>query len=360
MSELYSQAKVFHFADKLKDIASGIASAPIHVRLKPTNRCNHGCWYCCYRSEDLFLGERMNEADEIPPGELLGIAGDLVDMGVRAVTFSGGGEPLMHPSLVESVEVLTGGGVKVAVLTNGSLLADEAAQVLGSRATWVRVSIGGTSPESLAEASRVGIGEFDRVCANLGGFASSKSDNCELGVNLVVTRENHGGVYGFLGLMKGLGVDHVKVSEAVVGVTFEENRDYMSAFAAPVREAVAKAKEELDDDSFEVVDRLLDIDAAGDNPYDKSYTRCPFIQYLTVIAADMCVYACQDKAYTGTGLIGRIGSGGFSELWFDEDTLRRLRGLDPSRVCGHHCVAHEKNLLLFDFLDADPGHLDFV
>ncbi|MCX7592081.1 MAG: radical SAM protein, partial [Kiritimatiellae bacterium] len=98
MKIIYTDTKIFHFPAKLHDLRVGRVSAPIHVRLKPTNRCNHRCVYCCFRNPQLPPYERMNEADEIPGEKLVQIADDLVTMGVRAVTLSGGGEPLCHPA----------------------------------------------------------------------------------------------------------------------------------------------------------------------------------------------------------------------------------------------------------------------
>lgn len=361
MPGLYSQAKVFRFGSKVDDLLSGRHSAPLHVRLKPTNRCNHDCDYCCFRCPDLTLGERMNPRDEIPVHRMAAIAKDLVDMGVKAVTFSGGGEPLVYPAFEETARVLLDGGVKVAVLTNGALLKGSVADLLGERATWVRVSMDAASAHDYARTRKVGPGEFDRVCANIRNFARSRSGPCQLGVNYVVTRDNHGDTFRFLELMKELGADHVKVSEAVTSIHWEENRRYVASFHESVRVALDRARAELEDPDFKVVDRVLDPHVDRDaNPYSKRYSRCPFIQCLTVIAADLNVYTCQDKAYTDSGWLGSLEEQGFRELWYHEDTVRRLQALDPSRACNHHCVAHEKNLLLLDFLEADGDHLEFV
>ena len=90
MERLYSNLKFLGHDDHLDVLRSGRVVAPVHIRIKPTNRCNHDCWYCVYRVGNLRLGEDMREADSIPPAKMMEIADDLVAMGVRAVTFSGG------------------------------------------------------------------------------------------------------------------------------------------------------------------------------------------------------------------------------------------------------------------------------
>lgn len=359
MAKVYANAKIFHFAEKLADLQAGRLSAPVHVRLKPTNRCNHRCSYCCYRNEALYLSERMNERDEVPREKLHEIVEDLVAMGVRAVTFTGGGEPLCHPNIVEAVEGLCNGGVKVAMLTNGSLLTGEPADVLGERATWVRISMDAANSADYARVRGVSQNEFDKVCTNIRSFANSKGAGCVLGVNYIVTRENAGQTLEFLKHMRGLGVDHVKVSGVVVSTEPEQNAEYLKPFYESVKEQIARGASELAGDSFGVVDKFHLPDSAQEG-FERGYTRCPFAQCLTVIAADQNVYTCQDKAYTTSGLLGSIAGRRFKDLWASDELRRKLLALNPSTDCRHHCVAHGKNLSLLDFLDADEEHLDFV
>ena len=116
-------------------------TAPVHVRIKPINCCNHDCWYCAYRSSALQLGEGMDIADRIPESKLSEIAVDLVGMGVNAVTVSGGGEPLLHKASPACIERLGRAGIRVGVLTNGTNLKGRMAEALSRWGTWARVSL---------------------------------------------------------------------------------------------------------------------------------------------------------------------------------------------------------------------------
>ena len=359
MARQYSDTKIFHFHEKLTDMAAGRLSAPIHVRLKPTNRCNHRCGYCCYRNPDLYLSERMNERDEIPQEKMREIVEDLVAMGVRAVTFTGGGEPLCYPHVVEAIEGLVDGGVKVAMLTNGGLLKGPAAEVLGGRATWLRVSMDAANGADYARARGVSDGEFDNVCDNIRRFAVDRSRRCVLGVNFIVTAENQGDTLQFLEMMKQLGVDHVKVSGVVVSTSPKGSAEYLMPFYESVKDQVARGAASLDDETFLVIDKFHLPDSTQEG-FERHYTWCPFAQCLTVIAADLNVYTCQDKAYTTSGLLGSITDRRFKEAWFSDDLRQKLLDLNPSVQCRHHCVAHGKNLSLLDFLEADEDHLAFV
>ena len=359
MSRLYTNTKIFHFHEKLEDMKAGRISVPLHIRIKPTNRCNHRCAYCCYRNPDLYLSELMDEGDEIPQAKMHQLIADLAEMGVRAVTFSGGGEPLCYPHIVEAFEALLLAGIQVAMLSNGSLLKGPAAKVLAQGATWVRISMEGTDSDSYAGFRGVGDREFDRICENIRTFARDKRGDCELGINLVVLQENHRDVFSFLKRMKDLGADHVKISECIVSTSLEENRKYTAPILPAVREQIEQAMDCLVDEQFNVIDRIGEELHSCDS-YCKPYTWCPFIQYLTVIGADGNVYACQDKAYARSGMLGSIRDGSFRDLWFSDELKGRLIGLDPREACNHHCVQHQKNLMILDYLAADAAHLAFV
>ena len=44
----YSDLKIFHHMDCIKDFLKGKRVPPIYLRIKPTNICNQKCYYCAY------------------------------------------------------------------------------------------------------------------------------------------------------------------------------------------------------------------------------------------------------------------------------------------------------------------------
>jgi len=359
MAKLYTDLKILHFGSKLKDMLEGILSAPIHIRLKPTNKCNHKCYYCCYRNENLYLSELFNVNKEIPWRKMKEIVDDLKQMGVRAVTLSGGGEPLCYSYIAETIDSLLNAGIKVAILTNGSLLKGEVAKVLGRGATWIRISMDAADSKMYARIRDISLKEFNIVCDNIYNFAKMKNKSSQLGINFIVTKENYKDVYRFLKLTKELGVDHVKVSESIVSTKREENKKYHSPFSNSVKKQIAKGLSNLADGNFTIIDKFDDF-AGNNNYYKKKYSWCPFIQCLTVIGADMNVYTCYDKAYTRKGNLGSIKDKSFQELWFSNKTKEKLLHLNPSKDCNHHCTQYIKNIMLLEYLDVDRSHLEFV
>lgn len=351
---VYSPLKALHFPEQLRALKAGAVAPPVHIRMKPTNACNHDCWFCAYRVENLELGADMKERDSIPRDKFFEIIEDVVAMGVKAVTFSGGGEPLIYKHLAEGIERLGRAGIKVATLTNGRFLEGAVADAFARYGTWVRVSMDYWDGPSLKESRKVPEAEFEKIMANIRTFAA-RGSQCDLGVCFIVTKENHTHAYDFCRRMKDAGVNHVKLSGCVVSGSGRENNEYHAAIKGEVDRQTLLAKE-LDTARFKIIDHYHELDER----FDKQYTRCPYLQFLTVIGADCTVYTCQDKAYTSSGTLGSIKDRSFKDFWFSDENARRMRELDPSRDCSHHCVTHMKNVLLTDYLNLDPEHLNFV
>lgn len=356
MGRLYTPFKIFRYPEKLKSLPVDQAEIrpPIHLRIKPTNICNHGCSYCAYRSKNQQLGQNMDLRDSIPRSKMVEICDDIIDMGVKAVTFSGGGEPFCYPHLAETAGRLADGGVRIASLTNGSRLVGEAAKVFSARAVWLRVSIDGWDNDSYAAYRNTGPGEFTKVMANLENF-KKLGGPCYLGISLIIDHRNWPHLHDFIGRMKDIGVDSVKVSPCIVGNNGQENNAYHADIFDSVRAEVDRAVSDYHRADFEIFDSYHLLD----QKFDKDYSWCPYLQILAVIGADQRVYSCQDKAYNlDCGLLGSIKDVSFKEFWMTGKD--KFFTINPARDCRHHCVANSKNKMVLDYLDAAPEHLAFV
>jgi len=353
---LYSKMKIFHFKDKIDSLPQYIKKImpPIHIRIKPTNVCNHNCWYCAYKADNLQLGKDMAIRDQIPREKMMEIIDDVVEMGVKAVTFSGGGDPFCYPYLLDVVKKISKTPVKFAALTNGSRLRGEIAEIFAKYGTWIRISIDGWDEENYAHYRGVSKNEFKTVMNNMENFKNLKG-KCFLGVSLVVDKENAQHIYDFIEKLKAVGVDSVKVSPCIVSNDGTENNRYHKTIFDEVKKEVKKAMEDLSGGSFEISDAYHELDET----FSKEYTWCPYLQILPVIGADLNIYPCQDKAYNlDEGLIGSIKNQRFKDFWFSDKN--NFFKINPTQHCIHHCVANAKNKLIFDYLNTDREHLEFV
>ncbi|ACS78621.1 radical SAM protein [Maridesulfovibrio salexigens] len=354
--QLYTNLKIFHYQDKLDSLPqeSNTIEAPIHIRIKPTNACNHNCSYCAYLNKDLQLGQDMSIADRIPAQKMEEIVSDCIEMGVKAVTFSGGGEPLCYPQLATTARNLAEGGVSIATLTNGALLHGEVAEVFSSLGTWIRISMDGWDGPSYARFRSVGGDEFSKIMTNIKNF-KKLNGKCFLGVSYVINRDNADHVFEMGQKLKDAGVDSIKFSGCVVSNDGHENNRYHAPVFGRIKEQTQRAKAELQSDGFEVFDAYHELD----EKFDKQYTWCPNLQIQPVIAADQRVYTCHDKAYNlDAGVLGSIKDQSFKDFWFSNQD--KFYEINPIRHCQHHCVANRTNKLIHEYLNVNPDHLPFV
>jgi MoaA/NifB/PqqE/SkfB family radical SAM enzyme len=354
MKDVYTKLKFLRFREQLDALENGHIAPPVHVRIKPMNPCDHDCWYCAYHVDNLQLGNLMEYKDKLPREKMLEIVDDLAEMGVQAVTFSGGGEPLIYPHIAEAVNKLGRSGIKVATLTNGSHLHKDIAEAFARYGTWIRVSIDGWGAESYAKIRNVKLTEFDLVINNMRNFANLNS-SCVLGVNYVIDNENYSHVFEFSKLMKDVGVNHLKIMGVLVSNEGADCNDYHEKIRGTVQEQIIKARG-LEDEKFKIIDHYHEFPER----FDKEYVTCPSLQFLTIIGADSKVYSCHDKAYTELGLLGSIENRRFKDFWYSEENKKRMQEINPSIHCQHHCSEHKRNLLLHEYMSVDQNHLEFV
>lgn len=104
---------------------------PIHVQLNLTNACNFNCDFCSCSERDKQLS--------IPYAEVVEMMKLYHNLGMTAVTITGGGEPLVYPELPKLLKYLKALNVEVGLVTNGSLLHKLSVADL-NRIRWIRIS----------------------------------------------------------------------------------------------------------------------------------------------------------------------------------------------------------------------------
>lgn len=348
----YSNLKIFAHLEEVHKVKDGERVAPIYVRIKPTNLCNQNCYYCHYKSPYLEL-DQYKPTDAIKREKMLEIIQDFKEIGVRAVTFSGGGEPLLYPYIEETMEAVLEAGIDLSIITNGSLLTGRKAALL-SKAKWVRISQESGCAQTYARIRGVKEAAFTELCENIKNFSGMKNADCELGVNFVIGPNNYKEVYQAGKLMQELGADHIKYTALM-----SKDAEKMHApFKAEVIGQIHKLIDENETD-FKIVN-LYESDFDSNAVFGRNYDFCGIKDYVTVIAANSKIYYCHDKAYLSQGEVGDISEKSFKEVWFSEETTKKFLAFNPQRICQHHCVYDDRNELLNHFYGLDEQHINFI
>jgi MoaA/NifB/PqqE/SkfB family radical SAM enzyme len=111
----------------LKGILDGkyAFSGPEIVQFDVTNMCNNNC-LCCWNNSPL-LGEPTSEKaieknNQLPFDLIEKTIGELAKMGTKNLFFAGGGEPFIHPHIIEILECAKDNDMRVCINTNFTLL----------------------------------------------------------------------------------------------------------------------------------------------------------------------------------------------------------------------------------------------
>jgi len=125
--------KLSHHLEHLKKIRDKEICGPIHVSIWPNNSCNLKCSYCCFRKIKRNFTE-LNYEDFCKGVDVL------QKYGLKAVEFSGGGEPTLWKDFDNAVRYVNDKKLNLSLVTNGIKLNDISEDVLG-KFNWIRISI---------------------------------------------------------------------------------------------------------------------------------------------------------------------------------------------------------------------------
>lgn len=104
---------------------------PVHLQICPTNTCNLSCSFCsCSKRE---------KGQKLQINELIKSIRTFAELGTKAVTITGGGEPCCYPDLPELLNELSNLGIESGMVSNGILL--EKIKYYLPSLTWCRVSV---------------------------------------------------------------------------------------------------------------------------------------------------------------------------------------------------------------------------
>jgi MoaA/NifB/PqqE/SkfB family radical SAM enzyme len=117
-----------------------VLRAPFTVCMWITDYCNLDCTYCYAKP---FSGRRMESA------RALELVREFGELGVFDITFAGG-EPMLHPEIVDMVRIAVAGGMRVGLLSNGVALPQsriEALERVTAKENFIiQISIDSTDP----------------------------------------------------------------------------------------------------------------------------------------------------------------------------------------------------------------------
>ena len=355
MTNEYSTIKAAWHLDKIQRLRDGLQIIPSHVQLIISDLCNQNCHFCAYRMDGGFSTEQFGEMKEgvlvknpnrrIPEEKAIEILNDCANVGVKAIQFTGGGEPTAHPSHIDIFKQAHGLGLKTGLVTNGLIMRDFG--VLADM-DWVRISLDAGRSESY-EKIRESKG-FDKVLSNIRTLVGVGTP-CVIGIGFVVTRENWNEITEACYIAKELGVKYIRLS----AMFSEQGSKYYSGLVSIIEEIIEDSKG-FETEDFKIVDlfsrRMADLDQGS-----PKHEFCGYQNFTVYIGGDQKVYRCCTTSYTKHGEVGDLSKSTFKE-WLISWEKKELYEKFDARSC-HHCQFHSQNDVI-NYLVSEPTHVDFV
>jgi MoaA/NifB/PqqE/SkfB family radical SAM enzyme len=128
-------AKLFCDKSLIDDILENKYIRPTHIQINPTNKCPLNCSFCSCKNRDRSL--------ELSLVDILDMTNKFRQLGTKAVTITGGGDPLAYPHLKAYVNCLYDNNIKVGLVTNGILFDRLKDLSFIEKFTWCRISLSG-------------------------------------------------------------------------------------------------------------------------------------------------------------------------------------------------------------------------
>ncbi len=109
-----------------------VYTGPWHVQIDLTNTCNNDC-ICCWCNSPLIGDKAMPKEESkqtLAYEKVISLIDELAELGTRDIYFTGGGEPFMHPDILQFMRHVKSKGIRMGMSTNFTLVTKKVAEEL--------------------------------------------------------------------------------------------------------------------------------------------------------------------------------------------------------------------------------------
>ena len=196
------QQKILWHYDKIAPWLDEKVVYPITIEIDPTNVCNERCTWCCWKDH---REDKTTMSEEF----LDKIIRNLAKVGVNAIIWTGGGEPLINRYVPKFMSLSKSLGMENSMFTNGILLTSEKIPTIIKSCAWVRISLGAATAETFSKCQGE-LKDFYKIIDNIKELVKVKKElnsDITIGVGMLVDVDNYHELYQEAMMSKELGVD---------------------------------------------------------------------------------------------------------------------------------------------------------
>lgn len=316
MTFINPRAKVLRHLDRLAGWDVGLRPAPVTVEWDLSNRCSLGCKDCHF-AHTHSRGPWAKQPRTLPMA--FEATGDLADpalvrralvqmaqSGVKAIIWSGGGEPTLHPEWMDLVRAAGHEFLKQGMYTLGGHFTAESASFLSHTADFVVVSLDAIDSKSYASEKGV---HSSRFAAALNGITWLTGQRAVIGVSYLLHAGNWTLARAMVDLSRQLGANYTTLRPAIQ--------------FAPDRPSVVTTDRGWITDALPLLDELsresdVEVEPARFAAYrdwqGHGYSACKGVRLNTTITPDGRVWLCPQRRGVGKA-IGDLRTESFGAIW---------------------------------------------
>lgn len=318
----YDDMRILQHKEELEKIEAGRWGdcIPIHVRIEPTEVCNFRCGFCWWHNDNKrktltsfnFTGRQVFNLDR-----LLAIIDEMADIGVKAWSFTGAGDPLMYPYILEVLKKVQDRGLIFGLTSNMAMpMSNEIINTL-VKSSWLRWSMNAGTLDTYTSVhnphGRDSRKIFLRVQENVRRIdrARRQKAKCpDFNASYVVSGNNSNDILPAAQLAKELGLD---------SISFRPDTPIKQCMKANVysKDVVCKiknAQKDIQNDHFNVyMDKVRQEDARKCSDPELV---CFYSNHTTYLDAHGDIYPCCYTRYHSRYIIGNVMNQNFENFWF--------------------------------------------
>lgn len=348
--DVYIPWKPAHLKSKIRDLKKGKIISPTHIQVDLEGRCSHNCTMCFYRNAG-FKHLEFVQTERIPPLIAKSLFYEMANLKVPAVELTGGGEPLMHPSIKDILDIIAEKKLELGLVTNGSLLNEDILNKI-KHPKWIRFSMDSATEKTRMLVHRSWKGEFGATLENLQRVIDRKFKDCKIGVSYIIQPENIDEITKAAELYKEAGVDNVRFSYA-----FTTKYDKLLTQEERNRATfLLNQAKRLEDKKFKVfvMEGRLDDFA----PAEKTFSFCGYQMFTFQIGVDCMVYPCCILKYYKKYAFGDLRKQSLKDIIFGEKRKKYIESFDVDKCLP--CWLKNRNEFIEYLLVDKPAHVNFV
>ena len=292
---------------------------PFYLDIILSKKCNFKCFYCYNETEKInnkLLSKKL----------LINIIDQAKKLEIQQI-YLNGGEPFLHPDILDIIKYIKSRDIFVNISTNASLLNKQYITALSKEIDVIQVSLDSNKPNIHHNMTRSN-NTFEKIIDNIKLLISK---GIMVRTNAVITLENYPFVEEYIDYMINIGVFEIRITLQ----DYESCEKSTSTFHIFNSEQINILKELIickkKEKNFERINLVIAKTKKWENKND--IIKCPNIKNTITIFPNGNVGVC-DRIENDKNLIyGNINNESLSDLWYGKRHLNLIKNITDKSDC---------------------------